>query len=414
MGARKVFVSVAVTAVTAVTLAGTAGTATEAAAAPPPVKLALVTSLTGEAAPEYATTALGFDARIALQNAEGGVDGRKIEGIVINDQTNPATAATAVQDAVSKGVAGIVAESPLFFLGAKYAQQAGLPVTGGFFDGPEWGEQPYTNMFAADAGSVDPKYPVSTLFGGILKKFGATVVGSYGYGISPTSARGAAGAADSAQHLGLRVGVLDTSVPFGSVTFGAAALVARSKGVNGIFGAMDGDSNFALLTALKQAGVKVKVPLFPTGYDPSIIGTPTWQEVQGAYFVSEFRPYALPDAGTRQMAAALQKYEHRPPSQFPTYNIYESWLGADLMIKGLERAGRDASSSQVIKALRGITHYTGDGLLATPIDFKTVFGHDLSPYCVWVLRAEKKGFVLTSKDTYCGTDVPGTSTASSG
>ena len=35
----------------------------------------------------------------------------------------------------------------------------GVPVTGGFFDGPEWGTQPYTNMFAADAGQRGPQVP---------------------------------------------------------------------------------------------------------------------------------------------------------------------------------------------------------------------------------------------------------------
>ena len=61
---------------------------------------------------------------------------------------------------------------------------------GGFFDGPEWGTQPFTNMFASDVGSLDPKYPVNTAIGGFLKAHGGTVVCSYGYGISPSSTRG--------------------------------------------------------------------------------------------------------------------------------------------------------------------------------------------------------------------------------
>ena len=51
------------------------------------------------------------------------------------------------------------------FLAAKYPQQAGVPVTGTYDDGPEWGTQPYTNMFASDEGSVNPKYPVNTQIG---------------------------------------------------------------------------------------------------------------------------------------------------------------------------------------------------------------------------------------------------------
>jgi ABC-type branched-subunit amino acid transport system substrate-binding protein len=381
-----------------------------------PITIAMISSLTGEAASQFSDSPLGFRARIALQNSMGGIDGHKLVGLVIDDQTSPSADPTAVQEAISKGVAGIVSVSPLFFTGAKYAQQAGLPVTGGTFDGPEWGEKPYTNMFAADTGSVDPKYPVSTLFGTFFKKYGGptSVIGSYGYGISPSSARSAVGTAKSAERNGLKVGVLDTSVPFGSVAFGPAALTAKSKGVNTLYGAMDDDSNFALLTVMKQAGMKMKTVIFPTGYEPSVVHAPAWNDLVGTYFLSGFRPYSAPDAETRQLAGALQKYEHRPPSDFATFNIYEAWLGTDLMIEGLELAGKNRTNAHVIKALHGITSYNGDGLLPNPINFTTAFGHDLPKACEWVLRAKPSGFALTSATPLCGRDIKGTSTASVG
>jgi len=96
--------------------------------------------------------------------------------------------ATAVQEADSKAF-GIVSQSPLFFLADKYPNQAGVPVTGTYDDGPEWGTQPFTNMFASDEGSVDPKYPVNTQIGNFLKAHGGTVLGAYGYSISPSSSR---------------------------------------------------------------------------------------------------------------------------------------------------------------------------------------------------------------------------------
>jgi branched-chain amino acid transport system substrate-binding protein len=330
--------------------------------------------------------------------------------MVIDDQTNPSDDPTAVQDAISKGVTGIVSVSPLFFEGAKFAQEAGIPVTGGTFDGPEWGEQPYTNMFASDTGSVDPKYPVSTLFGTLIKKYGGTVLGSYGYQISPSSTRSAVGTAQSASRNGLKVGILDTSIPFGSVTFGPIALAAKQAGVNVLYAGMDDNSNYALLTALKQQGVKIKTVLFPTGYDSSVINSPSWSDLQGAYFLSEFRPLSAPDAGTRQMVAALQKYEHRSPSDFPTFNIYEAWLGADLMIKGLELAGPNPTKAGVIKALRGVKSYNGNGLLPVSINYTNDFGHDLPTSCEWILQAQKSGFALTSKTPICGHDIPGTTT----
>ena len=160
------------------------------AASASPITIAYITDLTGEGASENSTSPAGFDARIAMQNAEGGVHGHKLVPLVIDDQTNPSQIATAVQEADSKAF-GIVSQSPLFFLAAKYPNQAGVPVTGSYDDGPEWGTQPYTNMFASDEGSVNPKYPVNTQIGDFLKQHGGTVLGSYGYGISPSSARAA-------------------------------------------------------------------------------------------------------------------------------------------------------------------------------------------------------------------------------
>jgi len=198
----------------ATSLAG--GTAV-AGASGSPITLVMITSLTGEGSAEFSNAPAGFNARIAMQNAEGGIDGHKITGVVLDDQTSPTEIATAVQDAVSKNPAGIVSISPLFFLADKYPQQAGLPVTGGFFDGPEWGQQPFTNMFASDVGSVNDKYPVNTAIGAFMKDHGGTVVCSYGYGISPSSSRSAVGTNLSFEHAGGKSGVLDTSIPFGSV-----------------------------------------------------------------------------------------------------------------------------------------------------------------------------------------------------
>jgi branched-chain amino acid transport system substrate-binding protein len=124
-----------------------------------------------------------------------------------------------------------------------------------------------------------------------------------------------------------------------------------------------------------------------------------------------FRPFSLPNAGTVQMGSAMQKYAHFTKNQFPTFSQYEAWLGADLMIKGIQLSGSDPTSAKVIKNLRSIKSYNGNGLLPMPINYSTVFGHDIAE-CVWIMKAEKSGFTPISAQTTCGVDVPGTSTAS--
>ena len=193
--------------------------------------------------------------------------------------------------------------------------------------------------------------------------------------------------------------------------FTSVALEAKQHHVNSIFPTMIDASDFALATAFKQAGVKMKAAVFATGYAPGAINSPGWGYLQGDVFLSIFRPFILPDAGTRQMAAALQKYQHFTKNEFPTLFQYEAWAGADLMIKGLQMAGANPTRAAVIKDLRSVKSYTANGLLPNPINYSTIFGHDLPQQCVWVLRAEKNGFVPASSQTICGTDIARTSTA---
>ena len=244
-------------------------------------------------------------------------------------------------------------------------------------------------MFASDVGSLNIKYPVNTAIGAFMKAHGGTVVCSYGYGISPSSSRSAIGTNLSFEHAGGKSGVLDTSIPFGSVAMTTPALTAKQKGCNAYYAGLDDNSNDALATALQQEGVKPKVMVFPTGYDSQVIGTPAWQAVQGGYFETEFRPFSLPNAGTEQMKAALDKYAHFTGNEFPSFSQYESWLGADLMIKGLQMAGPTASHADVIKALRSIKSYNGNGLLPENINYTNDFGKDLAKSCGWYMKAEK-------------------------
>jgi branched-chain amino acid transport system substrate-binding protein len=412
MRKRRTMIPVALSMLAGLPLLLIGTTAVTAGASPAPITIAYITDLTGEGASENGTSAAGFQARLDEQNAEGGVNGHKLVPLIIDDQTNPSEIATAVQSAISKGAFGIVSQSPLMFLAAKYPQQAGMPVTGTYDDGPEWGQQPYTNMFAADNGSVDPKYPVNTQLGDLFKKLGGTVLGAYGYSISPSSSRAAIGTADSFKHAGGKVGVLDTTVPFGGVDFTAEALVAKKDGVNAISPAMDANSNYALATALQQAGVKVKAAVYATGYQPDVIHSSAWKVLQGGYFLSLFRPWDLPNAATQQMQAAMEKYAHFTKTQFPNFGQYESWAGADLMIKGLQMAGANPTRAAVIKDLRGLKSYNAGGLLPVSFNYSTNFGHNPAKTCAWVMKAVPNGFTPLSTQPSCGTDLAGTSTAS--
>ena len=151
------------------------------------ITLGLITELTGPGAAVGTGMVRFAQARIDQQNAEGGVSGRKIKLIAEDDQTNPLTDKTATAALISKGVFGVIDDSAVTYGGFKLLQQAGVPVTGGAYDGPEWYEHPNTNMFSISGpgDAKDPQYVGAAVF---AKHHGGTKCGAVGYGISPSSA----------------------------------------------------------------------------------------------------------------------------------------------------------------------------------------------------------------------------------
>ena len=376
------------------------------------IKLGLVASVTGAAASQYGTPVVqAVDAAIKTINAAGGANGHKLEVTVYDDQTSPTAITTQDQKAVSDGNVAIMSVSPVFFLAAKFPQQAGIPVIGNSDDGTEWGTQPYTNMFASNTGSVDPNYAPSALLGDLFKKNGGTTVCAWGYGISPSSTYGAANVIWSGLNAGLKKGVLDTSIPFGSLDFTTAALAGKTAGCDSIQPTMDLNSDVALTNALQQAGVKIKTMAFPVGLDPETVNSPAWSTLQapGVYFMTPYRPVLVGNDGTKALQTAMQKYENRPTSQFPTYGIYAGWLAAELTIKGIELAGSTPTSAGIIKALRGVTDWNGNGILAGTTNYATNFGKAANPSCTWLLKAGKTAFEMVQKTTVCGALIAGKS-----
>ena len=74
---------------------------------------------------------------------------------------------------------------------------------------------------------------------------------------------------------------------------------------------MDNNSNYALAEALEQAGVKLKAALYDDN-EPGVIKSPAWLALDGGYFLSLFRPWLIPNAGTKQMQSAMEKYATSP------------------------------------------------------------------------------------------------------
>jgi branched-chain amino acid transport system substrate-binding protein len=330
---------------------------------PTTIKIGYITEQTGVAASSFAGGDAGALARFKLQNDQGGVDGRKLELVAVDDGTIGPKAA-AQQLVENDGVLAVIDFSSFAIGGAPYLQQQGVPVIGAAFDGPEWGEQPYSNMFSfmppldTSVGGKFYTYDTPEIF---LKSIGVTKLGTLAYGISQSAIQTSKSAVEAGKAHGITGCAADNSVQFGQSSFATEALTIRSKGCNGTFAAMVDSSDVALSAALKQAGVTAK-QFYETGYDQGVISDAnSANALNGDYFPAPY-DFTEPSPAISSMLAALHRYGPTFTG-LPSEGVYGSYLAADLVIKGLEVAGANPTRQSYISNLHTVTGYTAGGII---------------------------------------------------
>jgi len=155
-----------------------------------------------------------------------------------------------------------------------------------------------------------------------------------------------------------------------------------------------------------QAGIKWRYVSLATGYGQEWLDdAQAVASTQHAYFGVLQVPVELHTPATIAEQAAFQKYAGF--SGVPSFDWTEGWTSADLLIKGLEAAGRNPTRASFIANLRKVTSYDAGGLLATPVNFeqyKTPAQH----LCGYSVQLVGHQFVPTSTKPACTDLVPGT------
>jgi branched-chain amino acid transport system substrate-binding protein len=376
-------------------------TASAPGVTPTTITLGVQTSLTGSASSEFVGVIKGIQARLGLQNADGGVFGRQVKFVTRDDQSTESGSETAAQSLASAGVFGVMGVSAFVIGGYRTYLADGIPVTGGGFDGPEWEQKPDTNMFAVTG--EYPGYPQWTTVAQFIKSNGGTNVACLGYNVT-SSLAGAVGCAKAAKAVGLKAGYLNDSIAFGTVAVSPIALAMKSTGVDAAETIMDANTNLAILTAAKQEGVDLKVPILATGYGQDLLDDPSAvQAAQGAYLENQTEPVELHTPATEQLVNALKTYANY--TGIPGFDYTQGWLAADLMIKGLEVAGKNPTRKSFIANLSKVTNYDANGLLSNPVNFSK-FGQVPATACYYFPQLVGHAFVTKGTKPVCGTLIP--------
>jgi branched-chain amino acid transport system substrate-binding protein len=373
-----------------------------------PIIIGFVTDETGSASSTYTDVFDGAEARIDAQNAAGGVDGHKLELIEEDDQSTPTGNLVASKLLESKGVFGIIAVNSDEFGSAHYLSGLGIPVTGAALDGPEWGQQPNTNMFSVIG---IPTTPINGYLytynsnGPELKALGITKLAQVVF-----NAPSAISAANSIFATSKSSGVsecLDALVP-SNANYGPTVLQMKNLGCNGVEVLSILSSCVSLAADIKQADLKIKL-ICATGYDQNLLSQPSaLAAMQGTYTTAAINVLtAHPAPPVKLFLSSLKKYTTWPGG-IPNPEVGYAYEGADLMIKGLQLGGDNKKA--FIAALRKVSNYTAGGLLTTPVIFSHFGTLGMFPpeSCAPLLEVKGKSYVnFDNGKPICGKLVKG-------
>jgi branched-chain amino acid transport system substrate-binding protein len=252
---------------------------------------------------------------------------------------------------------------------------------------------------------------VQTTTGDFLKLVGAQNLASVGYSVPQSSNLAAKNSAASARRAGIKVGYLNAQFPLGSTDVGPLTLAIKNAKSDALLAAIEENTSFALITALKQQGVTLKAPILSVGYGGDLAegGAGVQQAAQGAYFTLSYEPVEMQTPATKRLVSALKTYAG--VTTLPSLNEYIGYVAIDAFVQAIKKTGSNPSSSALIDALLGMTHYTADGLFGShSVDFSLSSRGQFAgaENCAWYTQYQGNEFHLVKgADPLCGTTLPG-------
>ena len=365
------------------------------------IKIGVLSDLTGIAASTFETTPSAIEAAFKQINAAGGINGRKITWVVADTQSTPTGAATAVKDLVqTQHVFAIAEVSALFFAGAPFLNQAGVPVTGSSLDGPEWYKQPNTNLFNV-TGNNSPSEPAYG-DGGFWKSIGAQKI-SFVESNTPSSISSGVDAYTAIAKAGLQA-CDQTVVPLGAVNFTTYALSFKNAGCDTAECSCVLSSSLAMATALKQEGLTNVKIVFAAGPSQQLLQSPESEVAgDGAYFPGT----TYQTAAGKAFIANLKKYDSGYTGGIPDLGGQLGYPVGLLMVRGLQAAGPNPTRQSFMKNLRKVTNWNEGGLATLPISF-VHFGQAPPRACATYVQFVKNKYVAyKGGKEFCGNLIPG-------
>jgi len=353
------------------------------------ITVGTISTQTGELAANFASLINGERAYFKYINAQGGVNGRKIDyKYALDDGGNPSTfnqlASTLINQDHVFAVTGVASAffTPNLFVEAK------IP-TYGYNVSNNWAGP--NNLFAAGGGGSVNYLPGGTPEAAYLvDKTHSKSVAILAYGIA-ASASACQQDAKGLRAAGIKVSYTDYKIAYPGTTVATDVQRMKQAGADFVLSCMDVQGNITMARAIKQYGLKA-TQFWLSGNDQSTLDQNT-SLMQNVYFYIAHVPFLASQAdypGLKLYLSVMKKYE---PKYATDEVALQGWESAALFVQGVRMAGNNLTQANVIKKTNTLTNFNAGGL-TTPTNWKTS-GHSghAPPYCASYIQVKGTRYV---------------------
>ena len=359
------------------------------------VKVGVLWSQTGSFSASSGAFGAGARARIDEANDGGGINGRKIDEIDADNQSDPGKALAAAQGLVqSNGVLGLingtVSGAPLF----PYLNSNKIPDFSWSATDPTFGTAP--NEFSI-SGAWGPKgaTPVGAQVQ-YVKQSGGTRVAIVS-STSPISLSNVHNLDAGFKGVGLSIVYENDAIPFSS--FDATSVALRMKQVNAdvIVLPIAIAPAISIVQAIRQQALHPKLVILATAYDPAALTA----GLAGVVTTDTFVPYL---GAVSSLSPAAQHFREEMAKYQPKANLsfyaVAGYAAASEFLYALQRAGACPTQANIVTAMRSVSAYSAGGLLPQQVQYTPGISPDGNPQsCEYFIEVQQNSFSVPTQPT---------------
>ena len=354
------------------------------------ITVGTISTQTGVLASNFGSLIYGERAYFDYINAQGGVNGRKINyQYALDDGGNPTTFNQLASTLINQDHVFAVTGVGTAFFSPNLFVQSGIPTYGYNVTGNWAGAK---NLFAA-GGSVE-YYPAGAPEVAYVARKTQTKpsIAFIAYGIAASS-DACQSEQNAMQAAGYTISYSDLKVNYPGTTVATDVQRMKQAGTNFVVSCMDVQGNVTMARAIQQYGAKI-TQLWFNGNDAQTLAA-NQSLMQGIYFDISHVPFTANQSqypGLKVYLAQMKKYE---PKYAQDEVALQGWESAALFVQGVKMAGNNLTQANVINEDNSITAFTAGGL-QSPVNWKSA-GHSghAPPYCLAYIKVAGNQYVPT-------------------